>query len=433
MATLATPVRTEVRKNPRRTTIAYSALLIFTCLYYARPEDFVPGISAVPVEKIVGGVALVALAAGLLSGRAKRKVPLELKLLLLLLLHLIITIPFAFWRGGAFATVFDKFAKGVIVGLLVTLVAENFDQLRKLLFVQAASMWVTTIASLILHRTDKGRLMGALGGIFENPNDLAINISINWPLCLAFLLASRAAIRKGFWATGLLAMLWAVVLTYSRSGLLAMVMALAICLWEFGIRGRRVYLLVFAGVLVVAGAAVVVATPHYFQRMESIIGGNMEGSDDRGTWEARRQLLVDSVKMAIHHPLLGIGPGNFPAVTRTWRVTHNTYSEFAAEAGFPAMILFLAILFLAFRNLRRVRKLPGFAEDPEIRLFTSALWASLAAYVIGAFFSSTEYNLFPYYMVAYTSVIYRIAASSQGNNGSIQSRNERSGDRIRAR
>jgi len=41
------------------------------------------------------------------------------------------------------------------------------------------------------------------------------------------------------------------------------------------------------------------------------------------------------------------------------------------------------------------------------------MWASLAAYVVGAMFSSTEYQLFPYFMVAYTSVLYRITTASE--------------------
>jgi len=33
-------------------------------------------------------------------------------------------------------------------------------------------------------------------------------------------------------------------------------------------------------------------------------------------------------------------------------------------------------------------------------------------YVVGAMFSGTEYELFPYFMVAYTSVLFRLATAS---------------------
>lgn len=417
VATLATPVEKKAARGKSKSSLAYQALLLFTFLYYTRPEDLIPGLNVIPLEKIIGGIAFIALLSTLASGKAKKKLPLELKLLLVLFAHLIISIPFAFWRGGAFGVVFFRFSKGVTVALLVTLIIENLGQLRKLLWVQAASMALTTIASIARHQTNHGRLIGALGGIFENPNDLAINIAINFPLCVAFALVARSKIKAGAWTIGILSMLLGVVLTYSRSGLLAMGVAVAVCLWEFGVRGKRFQLIAAAFILSILGAGVVVATPHYMTRVESIFRGNIEGSEDRGSWEARRQLLIDSIEEAIHHPVFGIGAGNFGAATLTWRVTHNTYTEFAAEGGFPALFLFLAILYLAFRNLSRTRLLRPYVEDPEVHLYTDALWASLAAFVIGALFASFEYELFPYFMVGYTSVIYRVCTEASATNG----------------
>lgn len=416
MATLATAIDKRAAREKNKSSLAYGALLLFTFLYYTRPEDLIPGLNAIPLEKIIGGIAFIALVMTLGSARAKKKFPLELKLLLLLFAHFIISIPFAYWRGGAFGVVFTRFSKGIIVALLVTLIIENFGQLRRLLWVQAASLIVTTLASIAIHHTDHGRLIGALGGIFENPNDLAINISINFPLCVGFVLLTRGVVKTGAWTVGLMGLLLGVVLTYSRSGLLAMIVAVLVCLYKFGIRGKRTYLIVTALVLGVVGLGVVVATPHYLTRVESIFRGNIEGSEDHGSWEARRELLVESIEEAIHHPIFGIGAGNFGAATLTWRVTHNTYTELAAEGGFPALFLFLAILYLAFRNLKKARLMSSYIENPEIHVFTDALWASLAAFVVGAVFASFEYELFPYFMVAYTSVLYRVCAAAKASS-----------------
>jgi O-antigen ligase len=422
VATLAATIDKKTKPDRGKSTFAFSALLLFTFFYYSRPEDLIPGLSFIPIEKIIGGVALIALIATLASGRSKKKLPLEFKLLLVLFVHLTLTIPFAFWRMGAFVTVFEKFSKAIVVAFLVTLLVDGIEDLRKLLWVQAASLVAMTITSILIHHTVKGRLIGALGGVFENPNDLAINISINWPLCLAFLLAVRGMGWRIFWMIGILAMLLGVVLTYSRSGLLAMIVAVVICLWEFGVKGRRFYLIGGAMLLVVVGAGVVVGTPRYLTRVASIFQGNIEGSGDRGSMEARRELLVDSIEQAVHHPIFGIGPGNFGAATLTWHVTHNTYTEFAAEGGFPALFLFLGIMYLAARNLRRIQRLPAYRENPEIRVFAQGLWASLIAFAVGAIFASFEYQLFPYFAMAYTSVLYRLAseASPQKPNEALR-------------
>ena len=389
--------------------LAYGALLIFSVLYYARPEDIIPGLHFIPWSKISGGIALLAVIAGLAGNKIKTKFPLELKLLLVLFAHLVITIPFAFWRGGAFATVFEKFSKEVIVALLVTLIVQNFDELRKLILVQASAVAVMTIVSVIIHPGNV-RLEGVLGGIFGNPNDLAINIAINWPLCLTFFFFTRGVGKKLFWLVCLLGMLYAVVATYSRSGLMAMIVSVLVCLWEFGIRGKRFAMIMMAGVIGIVGIGVAISTPNYVTRVESLFRGNIEGSGDKGSLEARRELLKESIRLSFQHPLFGVGPGNFPAATESWRVTHNTYTELSAEGGFPALILFVVILGLAFRNVRRVRKTDQYRRSREIQLFTSAMWAGLAAYVVGAAFASTEYQLFPYFMVAYTSVLYRLAS-----------------------
>jgi O-antigen ligase len=164
------------------------------------------------------------------------------------------------------------------------------------------------------------------------------------------------------------------------------------------------------------GVGVVMVTPHYMARIESIFGGKVQEAGDHGSWEARKELLEESITEAIHHPLFGIGAGNFGAATGTWHVTHNTYTEFAAECGFPALFLLLAILYQSFRNLKRIRSFPAYAGSPEIQLFTDALWASLAAFMVGALFASFEYHLFPYFMVAYTSVLYRLTSESVQNS-----------------
>jgi O-antigen ligase len=406
-------VRKIAADSKARSSLAYRALVLFSLIYFVRPEDFIPGLNAIPIGKIAGGIVLLALIFVVPADR-RHKLTIELKVLLLLWADMMLCIPFAAWRYGAYDAVVNKFSKGVIVAILIYMVVTSVNELRKLLIIQAGTVALVTVASVIVHRTEWGRLMGIQKGILENPNDLAINIAINFPLCLAFLFAAKGALRKLFWAVSMVFMAWAVVATYSRSGLLATAVTSAICLWEFGIRGKRTMLLAGAVLAGVIGLGVVVATPHYLVRMESMVRGNIEGSGDRGSLQARGQLLKESLVLMVKHPVLGIGPGNFPSYTQEWRVVHNTYTELGAEAGLPGVILFVYMLILTLRKIKRVRKLPGYESSEDIRLWTSALWAAMAAYVAGAMFASTEYNLFPYFMVGYVCALYQIASVAEG-------------------
>lgn len=404
--------RTKIFAKARKSTLAYRALVMFSLIYFIRPEDYIPGLEYVPIAKIAGGVALLALIFGIPASQ-RHKLPLELKVLLLLLMHLLLCIPFSSWRSGSYDAVVNKFSKGVIVAMLVFFVATTLIEIRRLLYIQAATIAAVTVVSIFFHQTMNGRLMGYQKGILENPNDLAINIAINFPLCLAFLLAAKGGGRKVLWGIGLVFMLWGVVATYSRSGLLAMGVTVLICLWEFGVKGKRTVLLMSAVLGGVIGLGVMIVTPRYLVRVESIVRGNIAGSGDQNSLEARRKLLRESVILTFKHPLFGVGPGDFGAYTQEWRVVHNTYTEFGSETGLPGLFLFLTLMWLSLRKVNAIRKLPAYADSEDIRLWTSGLWAGMVAYVSGAMFASTEYNLFPYFMVGYICALYQIVSRAE--------------------
>ena len=105
-----------------RSSLAYHALVLFSLVYFVRPEDFIRGLNMIPIGKITGGIALFALIFIVPAG-GRHKLTLELKVLLLLLGQMILCIPFASWRGGAFDTVINKFSKGVIVAILIYMVS----------------------------------------------------------------------------------------------------------------------------------------------------------------------------------------------------------------------------------------------------------------------------------------------------------------------
>jgi len=91
--------------------------------------------------------------------------------------------------------------------------------------------------------------------------------------------------------------------------------------------------------------------------------------------------------------------------------------ELGAEAGLPALLMFVMLLIRARGNLKRVTRSKGFKQDMEIQIFTGALWASFVAYLVGAAFSDTQYHLFPYVLVAYTTALHNLACSLPTETG----------------
>src|SRR6267154_2831906 len=120
------PSRPDHAGGFRRSAFAYVALVAFSLIYFARPEDFIPGLDILPISKIAGGIAFLAMLLGIPASRLK--LPIELKVLLLLLADMTLCIPFAAWRYGAFDTVINKFSKGVIVAILIYMVATSVKE-----------------------------------------------------------------------------------------------------------------------------------------------------------------------------------------------------------------------------------------------------------------------------------------------------------------
>jgi hypothetical protein len=129
-----------------------------------------------------------------------------------------------------------------------------------------------------------------------------------------------------------------------------------------------------------------------------------------GSYEQRRQLMVDSLKAVGRYPL-GLGMGNFVSYNGTWREVHVSYLQIAAEGGIISFVLYVLFFARGFGNLKRLRRMPD--TDSEIDLFSGALYATLIGFVVGAFFAPEAYQYFPYFAEAYTAVLLAIVKEKQ--------------------
>ncbi len=181
----------------QRSPFGYWVMVAFSFLYFFRPGDIIPGLSMLHMARITTILAILAL---LLGKKARPKtLPLEIKIIFALFGWLILCIPFAFWRSGSAAIVLIEFSKIVIVTLTLILTVTNLVELRRLIAVQALGVALMTIAAAIVNNRMQGRLAGVGDALLSNPNDLAMNVALNWPLCLAFLLTARGIVKKVFW------------------------------------------------------------------------------------------------------------------------------------------------------------------------------------------------------------------------------------------
>jgi O-antigen ligase len=205
-------------------------------------------------------------------------------------------------------------------------------------------------------------------------------------------------------------MLVAEFLTASRGGFITLIVAGAVCLWHFGVKGRRFYLILVAALL--GSLLMLAAGRRVMDRFFAISGEVQSTSDNRayGSFEQRKFLMGKAIEGIEHYPIFGLGARNFEVYSSVWREVHMTYLQIAVEGGIPAAILYIMFFYSGFRNLKKLRRRPGM--DPKIVLFVGALHSSLVGFVVGALFSPEAYQFFPYFAVAYTSAFLTIVEST---------------------
>jgi len=378
---------------------AFFWLSAFYFVYCARPEDWIPILKYIPLAKITGVCALFGLLNSL--GKTQRKfkdLPPEANYLLAMIGVFVVAAFFSpIWRGGALKNTLD-FAKVWIVWVLTFLLITDFARLKRIIFIQAASVPLISLVTIIIGH-NQPRLGGVIGGIYSNPNDLAFAIVLTLPFCLAFLLTAKGALIKMCWVVGILIMGLTLFMTASRAGFITLMISGTVCLWHFGVKGRRFYLIVGSALAVVLLLAV--AGRPLMERMNAI--AEDEGGEARGSYEARKYLMLRAIDGIEHYPLFGLGMKNFEVYSGDWHEVHMTYLQVAVEGGIPALVLYLLFFARAFSNLRKLLRRKDL--DVHTTLFIGGLHSSMIGFAVGALFAPEAYQFFPYFAVAYTSAL----------------------------
>jgi len=214
---------------------------------------------------------------------------------------------------------------------------------------------------------------------------------------------SERGLKKLLYLSCAALMAGAITVTYSRSGFLGFFSGLAVLVWKLGRRNRAI---VTIGSVIFGTLFIVLAPGLYGARILSSFGLMPDAS---GSFTARNDLLTRSLWVALRHPLLGIGMGNFPIVSIHDKVSHNAYTQVAAEMGFLALIIYLMFLIIPLRRLRQIER-ETFQTGAHRKFFYLAvgIQASLIAYLVSSFFASVAYLWNVYYLIAYAVCLRRI-------------------------
>lgn len=399
-----------------RQGFAYGGLVLFTILLYLRPNEWLP-IGTFPIVKIVAFVTLAAFFIDQITGgRSLSVLPRELKLVLGLTGFMLLSMPIGLDPLASFNGFTGEFLKVLLIFILTINVVSSFKRLRRLLEVTVLCGTIIALGTLLEFARGTNlsagfRAQGIVGGIFGNPNDLALALNLLLPIAIGLALTRPApALKALYWAcTGLLGL--AVLATYSRAGFLTIAVAGLV----LAFRLRRRYPALLAAGAVAAFVVVILAPPSFWGRVFTVFDTSNDAQAAESS-EIRWALLKRSIAVAGFNPqrwLFGVGMKNFHIVSVHEYAQHNSYLQIFNEVGLPALVLYLMFLFGLIRGMGRIVKAyHGVRAYRHVWLMAVTLQVSLIAYAVGSFFAPVAYLWYLYYIAGFAVCLKQVVLAS---------------------
>src|SRR5574338_525738 len=358
---------------------AWRGLLAFTFVLFFRPQDQIVILAPLHLAEVTAVFALSAM----FFQRMKRgltPVPITPEFLGVAALGVVMlaTIPFSVWKGGAFATFSDVYVKIVAIFILMVHALRSPRRIERMTWIILVACGYLGFRAMFdyargVNLVEGGRVQGSIGGIFRNPNDLALNLVSYLPIAI-FAMIEPGSIPKRTWGA--------------------------------------IIALLLIGVVVVS-VSVPIIPRSYLERMASITD---QSKDPTGSREARKVLMREAVDTFLSHPLTGVGAGQFknynpPERQELWRETHNAVLQLATELGFMGPLIMFYLVARGFISVRSARAILQRAiragalspSDPAVKWMKahlSAMSAGIIGWFICAQFASVAYNWTFYYLLA---------------------------------
>ena len=384
-------------------TLSYAGVYLFTTLVFFRPYELSPSLSwlaQTPFWVAVATIVVFVITQLGLENKLTAR-PREVNLLLLLSLMGILSIPLALKPLRAFNG-FIEFLKVVLIFIVMINVVRTEKRLKGIWILVLIATCILSINAVNDYRLGKLalqglRIKGSIGGLFDNPNDLALHLVTMFPLALALSFSARNRLIKPVYFIASLLIIGGIVVTFSRGGFLALVATGGVLVWKL-VRSSRWLVPPVAAVLLLG---FLVLAPGGYRTRLSTTGdeSSMARFDD-----LKRSMLV-----AARHPLFGVGVDNYILFSNSNKSSHNAYTQVAAEMGAAAALFYILFILAPFKGLRSIeRKALGVRPARRFYYASVALQASLVGYMVASFFASVAYLWYIYYLVAYAVCLRRI-------------------------
>ena len=249
-----------------------------------------------------------------------------------------------------------------------------------------------------------------IDSVLGDPNDLSLVLLFPLAFACALVVYRCGFLNRLLGLVGVGAIVWAIIATQSRGGLLGI-------LTVFGIFGLRVIksklLLAAIGAVALIGLFAVAGIS---ERQSG--GAQEEGIDESAM--GRIYAWIAAWRMALAHPLTGVGLDNFyvnyffysPHWDGKNHAVHSTWFQVLAEAGFLGLIVFIVMIAVTASAIRRaVTALHADAATPQIlKACATAVLAGLAGFCVAGTFLTQAFTWPLYLLIAISASLSHLVA-----------------------
>jgi putative inorganic carbon (hco3(-)) transporter len=407
----------------------YILCLAFIALSFFRLHEAFPQLYNLHLPLILALASMFVLGTQLAAGRIKPYWSRELTYFTLFFVHVTLGVLFATNRSNSMTYWLDTYSKIAIMVPAIAWLARTPKELAlagKVLV--AAGVAISLVA---IHNTGypedlvegtRVTIGRDLGSLLGDPNDLSLVLLFPISFSVAYLLSPGMSwANRSFGLITALIILVAILDTKSRGGLLGAAAVFAV----FALRTIKSRVLTIGiGVL---GAMALFALAGISGRQS---GGAAEAGMVDESAQGRLFAWEAATRMALDHPLFGVGidnfPGNFYFYTTSWeglaKAVHSTWFGVLAETGFVGITLFLVLVgatvrrsFAALRKLDRLRN-AGVPMNLEAYAIAQAVLAGLASFIVSGSFLTQGFTWPIYILLALALSVSRFAARMENRD-----------------
>jgi hypothetical protein len=390
-------------------SVGFFFFLLMNALLFIRPDEIVPEFQYFPTyEAAIIACMALSLPAIYQQLRPNMLVQRPITLLAVLMLFAVmfshLFCPWNFFFIWAARMSAYRFLKVLVYYLLLVGLLDTPAKLRRFLFWLGGLILVLTTITLLqwhgwieipniqvaLEQVDRNardevvatyaRLQST--GVYNDPNDFCLILVVGIAISLYGLKDPWGQLIWPVWVAGLVAFGYAIYLTQSRGGFLALMAAVLVLFhsrygwWKTMLLSTLVLPVMF---LVFAGRAT-------------------EISSGSATAQSRLQLWSEGLGFFKMSPLTGIGEGMYADMSDGHFVAHNSFVHNYAELGFFGGTIFTGAFYLALWNLYRLGRRGIRILNPELARLRPFVATIVGGYAMGLM-SLSRGTVVPTYMI----------------------------------